>query len=141
MAEGEGKNIDVAQKAVVYRDDGRVLALRRTETAPSRPLYWDLPGGLVEVGEDLADAIEREVYEESGVSVDRPRILDAVGRTLDDGLYLVTIGYRARATTTEVTLSFEHDDWQWVTPAEFLDLKVSPRNTQFVTAFIHQEGR
>ena len=38
----------VAQKAVLVRADGKILALRRSKTDPARPLTWDLPGGDVE---------------------------------------------------------------------------------------------
>jgi len=40
--------------------------MRRTETAPSNPLKWDLPGGDVEYGEDPKKAILREIKEETG---------------------------------------------------------------------------
>ena len=47
--------------------DGAVLMVRRGR-APSRGV-WAVPGGRVELGETLAEAIEREVHEETGVEV------------------------------------------------------------------------
>lgn len=57
--------------AAVVRD-GTLLAARRT-TPPEAAGRWELPGGKVEVGEDPADALVREVAEELGcdVAVDR----------------------------------------------------------------------
>jgi ADP-ribose pyrophosphatase YjhB (NUDIX family) len=53
--------------AVVRDPDGRLLLIRRGNP-PSRGL-WSLPGGRVEPGENVAQAVEREVREETGLVV------------------------------------------------------------------------
>lgn len=47
--ENENKKIIVAQKAIIYNEDGKILTIRRSEDSP-RPLTWDLPGGNLEFG-------------------------------------------------------------------------------------------
>jgi 8-oxo-dGTP pyrophosphatase MutT (NUDIX family) len=47
---------------VVFDADGRVLLGRRSDTG-----NWGLPGGIVDPGEEPADAAVREIYEETGV--------------------------------------------------------------------------
>ncbi|MGR7023742.1 NUDIX hydrolase [Geodermatophilus sp. URMC 62] len=61
--------------AVVLDDAGRLLLVRR-RNAPGRGL-WSVPGGRVEPGESLAEAVEREVQEETGLAV---RAGEPVGR-------------------------------------------------------------
>jgi ADP-ribose pyrophosphatase YjhB (NUDIX family) len=59
---------------VVFDGQGRVLLVRTEEAG------WELPGGRVEAGEGLLEALAREVREESGCS------LDTVGRLF--GVYM-----------------------------------------------------
>ena len=53
--------------AIVHDPAGRLLLIRRGH-APGRGL-WSVPGGRVEPGETLAEAVEREVREETGLAV------------------------------------------------------------------------
>jgi ADP-ribose pyrophosphatase YjhB (NUDIX family) len=61
-----------AVDAVVFDDDGRVLLQHRTDFD-----MWGLPGGAIEAGERLTDAIVREVKEESGLDVEVVRLIGA----------------------------------------------------------------
>ena len=58
------KRHSVSAGAVVIRPDGRVLAVQRRDTGA-----WVTPGGLVEAGETITEATEREVFEETGVRI------------------------------------------------------------------------
>jgi len=74
----------VAVGAVVMHE-GRVLVVERGN--PPAQGIWALPGGSVELGETLAEAAEREVFEETGIVVRAGAVVhtfDAVVRD-DDG--------------------------------------------------------
>lgn len=71
---------DVVMKAILYREDGRLLALRRSKTAPIRPLEWDLPGGELELGEDANEGILREIKEETALPVEDLQPLHIISR-------------------------------------------------------------
>jgi ADP-ribose pyrophosphatase YjhB (NUDIX family) len=107
---------ELAVSAAIFRD-GNVLLVRRAG-APAKGL-WTLPGGRVEVGETLVEAVRREVREETGLTIDvidlagyRESILpDAVG---DRGRHFVILPFAARWVAGEVTLNDELDDSRWM---------------------------
>lgn len=133
--ENSNRTIGVSQKVILFDEKGKILTIRRTKTAPSRPLHWDLPGGDLDLGEDAKEGIIREIKEETGLEVKDLRLLDVISAFNDQNEFWVTICYTAKPTTAEVMLSYEHDDFKWVTPDEFLKLKASPRNKKFVERF------
>lgn len=62
-----------AVAAVVHDEDGRVLVQRRHDGS------WSLPAGAVEPGEQPAQALAREVFEETGLRVRPERLLGVFG--------------------------------------------------------------
>lgn len=67
--------------ALIFRRN-RILLIERGGS----PLkgYWSLPGGIVETGETLADAVRREVREETGLDVRPERIAEVFERIMPD---------------------------------------------------------
>lgn len=55
---------------VIESTDGRFLITRRVMTKPWAPGWWEVPGGAVMAGETSANAVRREVLEETGIDVD-----------------------------------------------------------------------
>ena len=122
------------QKVIILNEDGKILAIRRSNTAPTRPLYWDLPGGILEEGEDKVEAIKREIKEETGLEVES---ISAISEGIwHEGDYSwTTTCYLAKLKKTNVTLSYEHDEYKWVTKEEFKELKALPLHKEFVRIF------
>ncbi len=54
-------------KAVLLSETGRLLIQRRTKPGDLYSGFWELPGGRIERGEGLLQALEREVREETGI--------------------------------------------------------------------------
>ena len=109
-----------AASVVVVDDDGRILLHRRTDNN-----QWALPGGVMEIGESIADCARREVREETGLSVE---LLGVVGIysdphhvfAYDDGEVRqeFSICFRARPTGGTLTRSDESHDVRFIPPAD-----------------------
>lgn len=108
----------VAVSALVIRGD-RVLALRRAPNNLAGPRLWETISGRIEHGEEPLAAMQREIAEESGLTVEvesRPFASYAATRR---GLPMIVIAFRARFIAGDVLLSDEHDAFAWCTAAEF----------------------
>lgn len=68
-------------------DGERLLLVRRAQTPASG--CWSVPGGRVERGETLAEAVVREVAEETGLEVVCGEFLGWVERIADNGHYVI----------------------------------------------------
>jgi 8-oxo-dGTP diphosphatase len=110
----------LAVSAAIVRG-GKVLVVRRTRR-PALNLYT-LPGGAVELGEPLTDAVVREVREETSLSVEPVALAghreviarDAQGRI---ERHFVILCFAARWLAGEPILNDELDDARWVNPSE-----------------------
>lgn len=114
----------VLAKAVLQAEDGTVLLLRRSESDVRRPLQWDFAGGNVEDDEDFVTACAREVEEEAGIHM-APKDLHLAYTTSivnDNGGSVCWLFFVGHASTKEVKLSFEHDQYQWVALDEAIEM-------------------
>jgi 8-oxo-dGTP diphosphatase len=104
---GVGERRLVVGAAIVR--GARVLAARRT-TPPEAAGRWELPGGKVEPGEQPADALEREIAEELGCTIEVSAWLSGAS-VIDDHLELRVAVARIVDGEPEPR---EHDRLTWV---------------------------
>jgi ADP-ribose pyrophosphatase YjhB (NUDIX family) len=83
----------VAVGAIVFDDQGRVLLVERAQ--PPGVGLWTVPGGKLEGAETLAQAVTREVREETGLLVEVGALACVVERIGDD-YHFVILDYLAR---------------------------------------------
>jgi ADP-ribose pyrophosphatase YjhB (NUDIX family) len=101
----------IAALCAVRSHDGRWLAGRRAAWLASWPERWALgAGGAVDLGENPADTLARELREEWSVEAERLTV-EALVR-LPHQLVMV-VGLAWLAAGTEVTMDDEHDDYAW----------------------------
>lgn len=102
--------------SAVILDGNRILLVRRGQE-PSKDL-WSLPGGRVEPGETVREALVREVLEETSLSVEPVEIAgvrDVIARQGDDLLFhYVIISFRARVISGEPAAATDVAELRWV---------------------------
>ena len=133
----------LAVSAAIIRD-GKVLVVRRARN-PALGIYT-LPGGGVETGETLMQAVTREVREETALEIEpvalaghREAIVrDAQGRV---ERHFVILCFAARWRSGEAVLNEELDDARWLEPAALAGLRTTEGLAEIVAAAIERLAR
>jgi 8-oxo-dGTP diphosphatase len=126
----------LAVSAAIFRD-GRVLIVRRARP-PAHGIYT-LPGGGVELGETLEEAVTREVREETALEIAPVGLAgyrQAIARDAKGDIerHFVILPFAARWIAGEVTLNEELAEAHWLLPGELAGLTTTEGLAQIVTA-------
>jgi ADP-ribose pyrophosphatase YjhB (NUDIX family) len=126
----------LAVSAAIFRD-GKVLAVRRARK-PAINLYT-MPGGVVEIGETLFEAVTREVREETALAIEPVALAghrEAIQRDAE-GLverHFIILCFAARWLSGDVALNEELDDARWLTLPELTTLRTTDGLAEIVSA-------
>ena len=119
--------------------EGRVLlALRGHEPAKGQ---WSLPGGLVDVGESLREAVIREVREETGLIVEPVELIELLERIHREDqrvrYHYVIADYLCRVVGGTLAAASDADAVRWVERSEWNShsaLRIDPITTRVIEA-------
>jgi 8-oxo-dGTP diphosphatase len=115
----------VSVYAVLRNEKGEFLLLRRAENSHSNPGKWDLPGGKLIHGELLDEAVVREVWEETGISIVPGEIAGYATFELPEKK-VIAIVYNGGYIIADVKLSHEHTEYVWSSLDNILEMKALP---------------
>jgi ADP-ribose pyrophosphatase YjhB (NUDIX family) len=126
----------LAVSAAIVRD-GKILVVRRAR-APAHGLFT-LPGGVVEVGETLTQAVAREVREETGLAIEPVALAgfrEAIVRDAQNRVerHFIILCFAAHWRAGEPVLNEELDEARWLDPAELASLPTTPGLAEIVAA-------
>lgn len=142
-AQGPKDPIQVVGAAVV--DDltapTRLLAARRTEPAALAG-GWELPGGKVDPGEELLEALHREIREELGIGIAVGALVEG---PLEGGRWPLGTAYVMTVHLAEVTEGVpapveDHDELRWLTLEDLYAVPWLPADLPIVRAIATRLG-
>ncbi len=115
--------------AVVIRD-GQVLLVQRAQEPLSGK--WTLPGGAVELGETLEEAVVRELREETGLEVRVLELVEAFERISRDEsdrprYHYVLLDYLCVPVSGDLLAGSDVSAAEWVRPEEFSRYQVTEK--------------
>jgi len=133
----------LAVSAAIIRD-GKVLVVRRARK-PALAIYT-LPGGVVETGETLAEAVTREIREETALAIEPVALAghrEVIVRDPDGRAqrHFVVLSFAARWLAGEPVLNDELDDARWLAPADLAGLETTEGLAEIVAAAVILAGK
>jgi 8-oxo-dGTP pyrophosphatase MutT (NUDIX family) len=118
--------------AAIFDEHGRIFLTRRTDNG-----QWCLPGGGMDAGESVAEACEREVWEETGLRVRVKRLVGVYSHSdqlvvYPDGnkAHIVALHFEAEIVSGEAGLSNETTDFGYFTEEEIQALEFLGRHKE-----------
>ena len=103
--------------------EGRLLMIKRGHE-PGAGL-WSIPGGRIEPGETDAEAVAREMTEETGLTVQVGRLIGRVRRPGLNGAVIDIRDYAATVTGGTLRAGDDAADARWVAPGELATLEIT----------------
>ena len=128
----------------IIRHHDRLLLIRR-DTEPARG-YWTFPGGAVELGESLEDAVRREVLEETGLQVELGEVaavIDHVDRDEAGAVryHYIIVDYHARPVGGALQPGDDVSDARWVGLADLDGLEMTEKAGELARELLGELAR
>lgn len=123
--------------ALIHKNGRILLVKRRNEPNKGK---WAFPGGLVELGERVEDALIREVREEVGLRIKIEGLLDVIDDIHYDSLgkirfHYILIDYIASPIGGKIKLNPESSSYGWFYPKEIGEMDTSINTKKAVREF------
>lgn len=106
------RTIGVAVKGLILHQ-GKALIIKRSVYDPFGAGQYECPGGRLEFGEELEIALNREIMEETGLTVTVERLLYAASFVKNANRQVVVLTWLCKSQSDQVTLSSEHTEYVW----------------------------
>ena len=138
----EFNNKPLIAVGVLVIDKDKALIIKRGEE-PNKFL-WSIPGGLVEIGEELEEAAIREVKEEMGIDIKIEKmigIFNCINRNKNEIEYhYVIIDYIAREFTGSIKTNKEILDFKWMKFNELHNYELTNTTRELFKEFIRKNN-
>ncbi|MES2121910.1 MAG: NUDIX hydrolase [Chlamydiota bacterium] len=119
--EPEGFNAKVHVASCYLEVESKVLLMKHSPSK-GEPGKWGVPAGKFEMGESAEEAAVRELFEETGISLDALQRVGTLYIRKPDVDYVYHMFKVRLGAIPEVRLSDEHEEYRWVAEGEIEEL-------------------
>jgi len=130
---GPRLEVVLVSRCFVKGKDGRILLIKRSSSDSHNPNKWEAPGGKLEQGEDVTQTLENEVMEETRLVVKPVHPLAFISSHVigNEGkyfgfTYVVIFSITEVVGNTQVVLSDEHAEHEWVPYEKLFEYDLTP---------------
>lgn len=100
---------------------------------------WVVPGGHIEIGETIDQALKREVKEETNLTIINPQLITIWefidGEEYHDKRHMLFLNYRVETTSKDIMLNDEGQEYVWTTKDEVLKLPLEKYSKMTIQQF------
>ena len=123
--------------------DGRALLIRRAH--PPLEGEWSIPGGKLEIGETLVNAVRRELAEETGIEVRVGDLIEVFERIFPDDAgqpkyHYVIVDYLCEVISGTACAGSDVTDVAWAEEAELPKYSLTPTATRVIKKAFQMAG-
>lgn len=126
--------------ALIFNPEGKMLLVRSHKFHDK----YVVPGGHIEVGEKMAEAVIREAKEETGLDVYDPQFIFHQEFIQDESfwkkMHFIFFDFACKTDSTDVVLNDEAQAYVWVTLEEALTMNVDPYTINAIKELKQQRG-
>lgn len=122
------------------KNDKILLGLRENRPSKIYRNQWDLPGGQIEPGETVEEALKREFLEETGLRIVRARLTDAYHNSdPDEGAPGLCLLYRIEKVEGEIKAASDLQAVEYVETSRIKELQLPPWSKYFLREYLPEE--
>ena len=125
--------------ALIFNPKGEAFLMRSHKWRDK----YVIPGGHIELGESMEDALRREIREETGLEIYDITFIGFQEFVFDDAFWkrrhFIFFDYACRTRSFEVTLNSEGQEYVWVPLEQALTLPIEPYTRRVLERYVEQD--
>ena len=121
--------------AIIYNEDGKLLICQRNKNK-SLGLLWEFPGGKIEEGESVFDAIKREILEELDITISTSEVVGNTIHHYDN--FSVHLTFIECKIVDGTLVKKEHEDVKWIDTLDLVNYEFCPADVEMVNKILNK---
>ena len=127
--------------ALIFNPDGKLFLMKSHKWKGQ----YVMPGGHIELGESMEQALKREIMEETGLDIYDIEFIGFQEFIFDDTFWerkhFIFFDYACKTDSTDVTLNSEAQEYVWIAVEDVLKLQLDPFTKKAINKYLKKKTR